>query len=117
MVMGSSPTLLIILLTPVVLAAAVGGLILGWITATVLRRDRSAVPWDALLAPLAFLIVGSLALAMPCHGCEYVERSWIIRNQVPYPALLALGAACLAPVLHQIFRRGPGSNRSRDVGT
>jgi hypothetical protein len=97
--------LAIVLLIPLILITVAVGVFLGWITATLLRADRSTVLWDALWAPLAFLVVGYLAIAIPCRGCEYVRNGWTLRNHVPYPDVLAYGAACAVPVLHQILRR------------
>jgi 4-amino-4-deoxy-L-arabinose transferase-like glycosyltransferase len=101
----NSPLLMIMLLAPLILLAGVVGALSGLIVASLLRLDRGAVWWDALWAPLAFLVVGYLALAVPCARCEYVRDGWTLRNKVPYPELWAFGAACLIPVLHQLLRR------------
>jgi hypothetical protein len=80
---GASPTLLIALLIPVIFVTIAVGVFLGWVTATLLRSDRDAVLWDAIWAPLAFLVVGYLAMVIPCRGCESVEDGWTIRGHAP----------------------------------
>jgi hypothetical protein len=81
------------------------GLLVGWITATILRADYDGLLLDALLAPIFTVVVLAVAITIPWQGSYVDSRGVTFNHAFPHPLVWAYGAAFVWPIFHELIRR------------